>query len=329
MIARRSVWSDDRVKALLAEFIPAADEVHSLQSGKDPAALHFQKIAEQGHYAGRTKPTNTRQGIYAAAPSGILLASMNNNRPEQVAKMLEQALAKWRSLSDDERYLPSDQLKTISQARRWERLYPQDGLAIRVNSRDLPRDNPTIKGWRADAWNQDFLWLKRDEAIALCPQSNEVGAARPWPDAIARRLARLNLVDNVRGQIPAFADEDIEHVTITSTIESIDDASVTIRIDGRSRTVKKGRWSIDGFKDMDNPTEQERGIDVELFGHAVFDRSTQRFVEFEVVAIGTRWGATQYNGRADDRDPNGIGFLLSLADDHERVPPASIWAYGW
>ena len=40
--------------------------------------LSFEVIAEQGHFAGRVKPTPTRQGIYATAPSGRLSASVKS-----------------------------------------------------------------------------------------------------------------------------------------------------------------------------------------------------------------------------------------------------------
>ena len=70
---------------LARRFIPAADEVGRLQSGKDEECQLFQKIAEQGHYAGRTKPSRTRQGTYAITPDGTLLISWNTNDPRVVA----------------------------------------------------------------------------------------------------------------------------------------------------------------------------------------------------------------------------------------------------
>ncbi len=39
---------------------------------------------------------------------------------------------------------------------------------------------------------------------------------------------------------------------------------------------------------------------MKLLGSARFDRKQGRFVGFEVVAVGTRWGATQYNVRGND-----------------------------
>ena len=62
MIARQSVWTDPEVKELTAKFIPAADEVGRLQSGKDAECRLFRKIAEQGHYAGRTQPSTHAPG---------------------------------------------------------------------------------------------------------------------------------------------------------------------------------------------------------------------------------------------------------------------------
>jgi len=84
------------VLALTAQFVPAADEVFRLQGGTDPECRLFQKFAEQGHYGGR--PGTTRQGTYAATPSGELLASINSNDPQRIADMLRRALDKWQTL---------------------------------------------------------------------------------------------------------------------------------------------------------------------------------------------------------------------------------------
>jgi hypothetical protein len=39
---------------------------------------------------------------------------------------------------------------------------------------------------------------------------------------------------------------------------------------------------------------------MKLLRSANFDRKQGRFVSFEVVSVGTRWGGTQYNGRGND-----------------------------
>ena len=52
---------------------------------------------------------------------------------------------------------------------------------------------------------------------------------------------------------------------------------------------------------------------MKLLGSARFDRKQGRFVGFEVVAVGTRRGGTQYNGRGNDLAPAPFGAVLSLA----------------
>src|SRR5205814_6937508 len=151
------VWSDPEVSELTSKFIPAADEVGRLQSGKDADCRLFQKIAEQGHYAGRTRPSSTRQGTYATTAGGTLLASWNNNDARFVARKLRQALAEWERLKAEGRETTGESRLEAARLDRADRFYPEDGLVLRVNTRDLPRDLPLEGRW-ANAWNQDFAW---------------------------------------------------------------------------------------------------------------------------------------------------------------------------
>jgi hypothetical protein len=333
VVGRRSIFSDPEVVELAKRFVPAADEVGFLQrkTSKGPEAEWFRGVAEQGHYGGRTVPTDTRQGIYAAAPSGVLLASINPNDPRRVAAMLTKALAAWEALPRAKR-LPASALAQAPVGRpRWETLYPVDGLALRVTSRDVGREPASGDDWRAKAWNLDFAWFRREEALALVPADAKPGARIEVPTAIVRRVVRLYLVDDVRGQTPAFEDRSIERATLSSEVVRTDKDRVEIRLTGGARVVEKGSWPVGGFRDARAPTAQERGFDGEFLGHATFDRASGRFVAFEMLALGSRWGATQYNGRTDDPGPAPMGVSFSLAGDTaaDRVAPASMWEYGW
>ena len=311
----------------LASFVPAADEVHRLKKIDSPEGELFRKIAEQGHYAGRTRPTTTRQGIYATAPSGELLASVNTRSAERVLAMLDEALEAWGRMPEGERYLSADQ-RPDRGGWRWRELYPVDGLVLRVHSRDLPRDDPP-DDWRADASNRDYAWFRGDELRGSLPQALTPGARRAVADPIVRRLARLHLVDNVRGQCPAFADAHVERAELTAEVAATDGGRVELALEGSTRTVARGKWPVAGYRDMHDPAEQERGVETSLRGQAVWDTESGRFVAFELLALGTRWGGTQYNGRGDDLAPGRIGFAFVLAGDDERVAPAPIRQYGW
>ena len=325
MIARQSVWTDPEVKALTARFIPAADEVGHLQSDKDAECLLFQKIAEQGHYAGRTRPSFTRQGTYATTADGTFLASWNNNDPRYVASKLREALKNWDNLEAEGRKFSREDPLNIAQLSRPDRFFPEDGLVLKVNTRDLPRDPPQQGQW-AHAWNQDFAWFTKDEAGQFLPGEIETGRPREVPRHLVERLARFHFLDNVRGQTPPFPARAIEDATLTSRVTAVDGDVISLRLEGRTKAVQKGDWPIRAF---DRPNAHERGLEMKLLGSARFDRKQGRFVGFEVVAIGTRWGATQYNCRGDDLPPAPFGAVLSLAGASraERVAPEHFRGY--
>jgi hypothetical protein len=314
------------VRELLRSFVPAADEVGRLQRQKDPECLLFQRIAEQGHFAGRTEPSDTRQGIYATTADGRLLASINTRSPRAMAGMLRQALERWETLAAEP--APVEAADTPREVWRWERLYPEDGLALRVVTRDVDReDGPD--DWRAHAWNLDHAWFRREEVQALVPAQDEVGAGATWPAELVIRLVRCHLVDSVRGQVPAFEAADVERAALVSTITAVEGPRVELAITGSTRAAVRGEWHVNGFSDA--PAEHRRGYEAELLGQATFDRQQGRFTAFELVAAGTRWGGTRFNGRGDDLEPAPMAVSLTLGGDTpaDRVAPALVWVYGW
>jgi hypothetical protein len=328
VIARRAVWSSAKVRAILARFVLAADEVGYLQRVKGPEGELFRKIAEQGHYAGRSQPTNTRQGLYAATVDGRLLASINHNDPDRVAAMLERAWDAWQALGEKER-VPEAGWDGVAGKERLERHYPADGLTLRVTSRDLPRAEPPADDWRAKAWNLDFAWLRAGEVASLVPEGTKAGTAREWPAPLADRIVRLHLVDNVRGQTHPAEPADLTRARLTSTVSGADGHLVRLDLEGEGRWQAKGRWVVEGLGG--EPHEHVRGVEARLLGSATWDARAQKMTAFELVAVGLRWGASRYNGRHGDLAPAPIGWLFELAGDApaDRVAPASIWSYGW
>lgn len=162
---------------MAASFVPVADEVWRLHHEKGRDCDLFRLIAEQGHYAGRTVPSDTRQGIYCAAPSGRLLASINNNSPRAVARMLEKALAKWNELPDDARWLADLADDTPTGGYDWAESQPKDSLVLQVVARDLDREvDPS--DWKTNAYNLDYAWFR--------PREFESWLRKPKSDARRR-----------------------------------------------------------------------------------------------------------------------------------------------
>jgi hypothetical protein len=312
------------------QFVPTADEVYRLQTGTDAECRLFQKFAEQGHYGGITQPSNTRQGTYAVTPGGGFLASINSNRPEDVAAMLRRALEKWKTLPREERAKAEPLAAQDTGLSRAERFYPKDGLVLQVYSRDLPRETGA-SDWRGQSWNNDFAWFTKAEARQFLPETITDGAKHTVPESLARRLVRLNMVDNVRGQTQPYREQDVQRAAVTVTVESVAENKVTLKLEGETQARTEGIWSVAGYRDMNNPTPQKRGIETKALGKATYDLKQERFVAFEMVALGARWGGTQYNGRRDDlaAAPIGYAFVLTEGKPSERIAPAHFSQYAW
>jgi hypothetical protein len=302
------------VLKLAAKFVPAADEVYrmqNLETGTDPECRLFQKFAELGHYR---RPGTSRQGTYCVTPSGVLLGSVNSNDPKRVADLLEKSLTKWGTLKREERLLPTDPRKQLADIKRPERHYPEGGLVLNVTSRDMPREggkaSPARAGWRALAWNQDFAWFTKAEARRFVPPEAKVGKRQDLPVPLVHRIACAHLIDNVRGQTSPFEESQVKKARLGAEVTAVDGDVVSLRLEGETRTAMEGG--------------REHGLDMRLLGKATFDLAKGRFLTFELVAVGSRWGHTQLNGRRGDTDAAPIGILFTLAKDSpcERVAPA-------
>jgi len=314
VIGRQSVWSNPDIQALVtARFVPSADEVWRLQNVAGPEQDVFMRCADQGHYQGRG---NTRQGIYACAPNGRFLASLNSNQPDAVEGMLKDALERWEALPEADRYLDKAALaRTVT---RNEDRFPAGGLALRVTSRDLPRTPPAAarSEWTERAHNVDFAWYTKDEARAFLPAYDQVakGIRFAPPPELVGRLARFHFVDNVRGQTAGYDLGSVKTARLDVTVAKVAKGVIEVTLAGETST-----------------EQDERGMTLKLYGTAKFDPRLEKFTAFELVATGARWGATRFNFREDDRERAPIGFLVTLESDDPmgRVAPAELGNYGW
>jgi hypothetical protein len=315
---------------LLAQFVPVADEVGRLQRGDDAECRFFQRFAELGHYGGRTQPSDTRQGIYMVAPSGHFLASVNTRRPQDVLRTMERALETWAQLPKEQRQLEQDPALALQGTRRHEARFPEGGASLRVTVRDLPRDGAP-DDWRGAAWNEDWAWLLPEEleALGTPPPGAALDACWSAPEALARRLARAQLVDFARGQTTPYRDEHVERAQLEVALRAREGDLLHLELRGRSRVAQSGRWRVAGFDD--DESDQTRGLELAWSGSATWDAASRTLLDLELIAFGERWGATQFNGRHDDLAPAPIGFVLELVAQapQERVAPAHLWAYGW
>ena len=299
------------MQKLAAEFVVAADACDRMQKEfcQDEDALLFRKFAKE-----RTLKKGNRggaQGHYAVAPSGELLAASSSADPKVLVEMMKQGLAKWATLPREQRLLPKSPDPTAAENWRGkEKLYPDDGLVLRVVARDQTRER-----WPDS--NLDYAWFRKDEARTLLPAELKKGAKHNVPRELVQRLARFHLLDNVHAlNYTFFPKEAIEKARLTSTVVQIEGDLVSLSFEGETRASMVSPKII--------------GYEPKLLGRATFNLKEQKFVSFELLAVGMRWGLGNCNQRHNPA-PALMGIVFTLAGDSpaERLPPAFISRYGW
>jgi len=299
------------VQKLAAEFVVAADACDRMQKEfcQDEDALLFRKFAKQ-----RTLVKGNRggaQGHYAVSPSGELLAASSSADPKVLVEMMKQGLAKWATLSPEKRLLAnSPDPKASENWRLKEKLYPDDGMALRVVARDQTRER-----WPDS--NLDYAWFRKAEARALLSPEPKKAAKHNVPRELVQRLARFHLLDNVHAlNYTFFPKEAIEKARLTSTVVQIKGDLVSLSFEGETRASLVSPKKI--------------GYEPKLLGRATFNLKEQKFVSFELLAVGMRWGLGNCNQRHNPA-PALMGIVFTLAGDSpaERLPPAFFSRYGW
>jgi hypothetical protein len=295
------VWTDADVQELLKKFVSAADEVNVILWQRGPKEREFfQKIGAQGHYG------KAWQGLYAMTPSGQFLGSTNQRDAKVVAEMLRKALEKYQAMEKSERLMA----QKPSREPEGRSLYPEGGLVLQQFSRDLPRPDGSDKtGYWAGAWNTDYAWFTKDEAKALVPASREPGARQAAPERVVRRIVTCHLIDNVRGEAFLFKPEHVKKAEFALVVTGAEGDRVHLRIEGSTKAEEPG----------------VRGFEAALEGKATWDAKQERFVRFDLIASGPRFGGAASRQGDPGPAPLAVAFRLPLTSEpSDRVPPAFV-----
>lgn len=329
MAARAAAFADPEVIRLASEsFIPLAENCSPLQTQQDAKGEFFRLVAEQGHYAGRTVPSATRQGQYAFTADGTLLASINTRDADTMLGMMRQALERWATFAAHERRRDVD-AGAYERDPRHPDFYPVGGLVLKQTMRDLPRPaGHASPQQRPEAINFDYAWFTAAEVRDFLPEDVRVGASGELPRRIVRRFARFHLLDSVRGETPPWRDEDIQGATMTTAVVALDGTRVHLRLDGSVLNSQGGTWAIEPFQEQ--LAGMARGYHCRLRGELTFDTQRGAFERFDLLAVGDRWGGTEHNSRQEDLAPAPMGIVFQIAGSTpaDRTPPhANLWDY--
>jgi len=310
------VWSDEEVQELSREFVTVTDEVYMLYPEDEwnlkrvqdtPQHRFFKKFGEAMPEGDWNHP-GTKQGIYMIGPDGEYLEGKHaaSSFPKDILKRMRRALERWEALRKEKGYANRPVPRVVTTAP--PRVEGKD-LVLRIHSRDLPRDGGEQCGVRFDpeqhardgwnkfvrwAWNEN--WLAFDDAGVLVPKGRSEQAVDA---AFVRTLARVALIDNVRGQANTWPKECVDGAELTMQRAG--------KVDGLTRIVYRGAV------DLDNG---DLWLKAKLYGEGRYDDKKKQLVSFELCALGTRAGAHRFNQRSSDLGPAPIGFAIT-----RWVPP--------
>ena len=314
MTGRALVFSNpDVVARLKRDFVTYAGDKWYLNRQNDGDGRFLRGLGKQ---AGRTADNgHAPQGVYVARPDGTLLA-YDHFRPsaESFLALLDKAkTAATTAAQADNPGGPQTAVGSVADPGYARRL-PDGGRVLSVFSR-IPLPPPADGAWTPNqATGRDHLWLTADDLRALRPPAWRKGERYPLPPAVAERLTRFHLVDNVRGEPPFWQKADVRAQDLSLVVE--DPTARRVRLEGAVR-LQSGSGS------------EARAYDARVQGYLVWapaaDKTAPpRLTRFDWIA----WGEAQGEGMYTRNAPKGrfplviAGGLAAPGDTVARsVPP--------
>jgi hypothetical protein len=299
------------------DYVPVTGDDWYQRRRDDAEGRFFRSVADQGPRKG--KGGSTRQGIYLLTADGKLLAYKNHQDPDVMREVLADGLRKWQALPQEKRRPGAVRVEDLGKPDpRYARTPPEGGLVLTAYTRILDRNDKgeLVKG-RCDfpggeAAARDHLWLTRAEWQSLVQARRFSGKSFPVPEAVARRILRFHLVDNTRGEPPAWEPAEVRSHRLALTVTEANAAGVTLRLEGTALLATDA-----------DPAKADRGFDVALRGELHYNARRKAIDRFEVAALGDHWGAgANTEGVRPGRKPLGVFFELVAGNTAaDRVPP--------
>ncbi len=311
MTGRALVFSNEAViSRLKTGFVPYAGDKWYLNRQQDADGRFLARLAFQRD--GAVNRADAPQGVYVATPGGALLA-YDHFRPsaESFLALLDRATAAAQPQAA-ELVAGAAAGDTAPADPRFRRDPPPGGRVLNVYTR-IPLV-PAGPAWTPNqATGRDHLWLTADDLRALRPSAWKTGSRYPAPFALATRIARFHLADNVRGEPNFWEQGDVRACDLFLIVENA--AARRVRLAGTVR--------------LSSPNN-ERTYDAQVQGYLAWSKTAagsaddERLVRFDWLAWGEASGEGTYTrGAPLGRFPLVIAAGLAPAGDTAAatVPP--------
>ena len=328
-------WNDATIQLIRENFVAAAVPTWVCRA-KTPEGAFLRG-------AGMDKQWVTSSGyMTCVSPSGKMLGHAPS------LKVLEA----FRNLPESERGPGAIKVADLQPAEVSIPTPPAGGLVLKVHARFLSRDEKgelryaepedfPLMVKRAEPRrsfalflqpNTEYLWLTAQDAKSLVPVQAVKGQAFDMPAAIVERMARFHLTPRraMTSEGGILSKKDIRSAKLIGVVEEVSAERIRIRLTGNIHT-----GSVFEAEKATTPNGPLAfGFAAPLDGVIEYDRSKQRVVRFDLVALGEvwgRWGDANNNSLFVERPGSTpFGFALELAQGDratDRIPPGGNPAY--
>jgi len=289
------------IHRLQTEFIPVSGNTAELQFRRTPAAAWFMQMANQADW--RSQPGNTTQGFYVAAADGTCYGWMNERDLPKLQALMDRGLEQFRAHPPAAVAIPDTDL-----AARFAAAPDPSTSVVRV----FTRIRPVPAG--ADPINngvgRDQMWIFAEDVRDLL-EASESADEFEMPRALATRMVRFHLIDNVRGEPDMWKPDQVRKAAFTVRIAA--------RAPGRRDFTFSGEFA-QGLPD------DSRGQEGTIRGEFSVDTETRKVTRFRAYSEGKAWGCSEYT----PEEPEGrFPLIIAMVETDDAiaraVPPQAVW----
>ncbi|MGI8922711.1 MAG: hypothetical protein ACR2HJ_01500 [Fimbriimonadales bacterium] len=288
------------IRTLQNDFIPVAGNIAELAWSRTGASRWFMSTAGKVNY--RVRSGQTVQGFYTVAADGTAYGFENVRDAKVVIRMLTEARDAFHahppiqlaiSTEGSEGVFSRSPDPTVSVVRVYTRVRPVPLAANSLNK----------------SVGRDHLWIIGSDVKAIIAAGAN-GSGFKMPDALAGRIVRYHLVDNVRGEPDMWLAGQVKR------------ADFTMKPLGKSKG--KLLYSFRGAFTQ-KLSDGSRGLGGTIRGEMDLDAANNRVIRFRAYAEAQAWGDSKFTKWAPPgKFPMVIAMIESTDNIAMNVPPEAL-----
>lgn len=240
----------------------------------------------------------TAQGFYVAGADGKAYGFNNNRTVDRVLGLMDKGLREFKQDPPASIELNSSDLSSSFQRAPSE---PVETLRIYSRIRPLPEGCDELN----KGIGRDTIWVYPGDLQEIAGKTGKFA----MPSAIAKRIARFHLVDNVRGEPDFWSDAQVKRIDVTVTAKG------------------NGAYAFSGPFAMET-SDGARGLKGNLEGELKLDPSGEKLVRFKAYAEATAWGAGTYTPKPPEGHFPLVFAIVDVHDELAKVTPPQAALYG-